>query len=232
MPAKAATELFLGAVPRRGIDLRTYDVFQCPHAVPVSNCLVPGTSTGGPTVASEVMLLILTACFLAAVLALTARRTRVAPATLAIGVGAGLALGVAMYAVAPLGFNPKFPDRPWHGSPVDLFVALAWILLFGAPLTAGAIAGRRVAFPIIGAWMGMAGAGYANATGPLPDGGRPPGPPAPPGPEPVPDPPDGGRLADARAGQDRLPGRYDDGEGDQGPPGLVGAGLAEVVSRS
>jgi hypothetical protein len=242
-----------------------------------------------------------------AVLALTARRARVAPAALAIGASAGLALGVVMYAVAPLGLNPKYPERPWlHGSAIDPLMVLAWILVFGAPLAVGAIAGRRcyvsgtletgadpglqglaagvvsggtgalvvtalgsgttallvksawvrgvlyhgqhltasavygrelftaqdvvgysllcVAFPIIGVLMGMAGAGYANATGPLPDGGRPPGPP---GPEPLPDPPDGGRRADAGADQDRLPGRDDD-EGDQGPPALVGAGLERV----
>ena len=53
-----------------------------------------------------------------------------------------------MYAVAPLGFNPKFPNRPWlHGSAVDLFMVLIWILLFGAPLVAGAIAGWRCDVP-------------------------------------------------------------------------------------
>ena len=50
-------------------------------------------------------ILLLTACCLAVILALTARRTRVAPATLAIGACAGLVLGAAMYAVAPLGIN-------------------------------------------------------------------------------------------------------------------------------
>jgi hypothetical protein len=145
MPAKAATELFVGAVPRGGIDLRTYDVFQCAYTVTVSRChWAPGTSTGGPAVPSEVMLLILTACGLALVLTLTARRTRVAPATLAVGACTGLALGVAMYALAPLGFSPKYSTRPWlHGSAADPFVALTWILLFGAPLVAGVIAGRR-----------------------------------------------------------------------------------------
>jgi hypothetical protein len=148
MPAKAAAELFLGAVPRGGIDLHTYDVFQCPNAVPVVNCLVPGSSTGGPMVASEVMLLLLTACGLAVTLALTARRAPVAPATLVTGAGAGLVLGAVMYALAPLGLNVAYPDRPWlHGSAVDPFVALAWILLFGAPLAAGAIAGRRCYVP-------------------------------------------------------------------------------------
>jgi hypothetical protein len=91
-----------------------------------------------------VMLLLLTACGLAVTLALTARRTQVAPATLAIGAGTGLALGAAMYTLDPLGSNFKFPDRPWlHGSAVDPVAALAWILLFGAPLVAGVIAGRR-----------------------------------------------------------------------------------------
>jgi hypothetical protein len=164
MPAKAATELFLGAVPRGGIDLHTYDVYQCPNAVPVVNCLVPGTSTGGPMVGSEVMLLLLTACGLAVLLALTARRTRVAPATLATGACAGLALGAALYALGPLGFNPAFPDRPWlHGAAVDPVVALFWILLFGAPLVAGAVSGWRCHVPADAgqasaapAWQGLA----------------------------------------------------------------------------
>jgi hypothetical protein len=296
MPAKAVIELFLGAVPKGGIDLHTFEVFQCPWpftsvAAAVSNCHeVPGTSAGGPSWGGEVPVLLLTACFLAAVLALTARRVRVEPFTLAIGAGAGLVLGAVMYAWGPLGPNLKYPNRPWlHGSAADVLGPLTWILLFGAPLVAGAIAGRRchvpddpgqasaarawqgfaagvvsggvgvvfftvlgtgttallvrsawvrgllyhgqhltasaiygrelfaaqdvtgyaflcVAFPIIGLMMGLAGAGYANATGTLPDGGRPPGPPGPTGPEPLPDPPDSGRLADARADQDRRPG--------------------------
>jgi hypothetical protein len=76
-----------------------------------------------------------------------------------------------------------------------------------------------VVFPIIGLVMGAAGMGYANVTGPLPDGGGPPGPS---GPEPVPDPPDGGRLADAGADQNRLLGCHD-GEGAEAHRGLVGA---------
>jgi hypothetical protein len=84
----------------------------------------------------------------AVILALTARRTPVAPATLAIGAGAGLVLGVVMYGVAPLGLNFKFPNRPWlPGSAINLAVILAWILLFGAPLAAGALAGRRCHVP-------------------------------------------------------------------------------------
>ena len=136
LPAQAAIRLFLGAVPQSGIDRHTFDVLQGPG--------VPGTVSGGPDWAGQIGILVFTACFLAILLALTARRTPVAPATLAIGAGTGLMLGVVMYAVAPLGLNVKFPDRPWlHGSTADGVGALAWILVFGAPLVAGALAGRR-----------------------------------------------------------------------------------------
>jgi len=146
MPAKAAAELFLGAVPRGGIDLHTYDRFHC-HNEPWCPW-VPGTSGLSPTVGSEVMLLLLTACGLAIVLALTAQRTRVAPAALTVGVRTGLALGVVMYAIAPLGLNVAYPYRPWlPGSAGEVVGVLAWILIFGAPLVAGAIAARRSHVP-------------------------------------------------------------------------------------
>jgi hypothetical protein len=273
MPAQAAVGLFNGAVPRAGIDRHVWDVVQGPG--------VPGSSSGGPNWGGEIGILIFTACYVAVILALTARRTPVTPATLAIGAGAGLALGAVMYALAPLGLNFKYPYRPWlHGSAEDPFVALAWILVFGAPLAAGAVAGWRchvtddpgqasvaragqgfaagvvsggvgalfltvsgtgttallvrsawvrewlyhaqhltasavygrelyatqnvmgyflllVAFPFVGQVLGVTGSGIANVTRPQPDGGGPPRPPGPPGPEPVPDPSDGGRQADA-----------------------------------
>jgi len=307
MPAIAVTRLFLGAVPRGGHDLHTFHVFQ--------GLGVPGTATAGPPL-KVVALLVIAACGLAVILALTARRAPVAPATLAIGAGAGPVLGAVMYAVDPLGVN-KYVTAPWlRGTMTDTIpagraqylVALAWIVLFGAPLAAGLLAAWRchvpddpgqaaaarawqgvaaglvsnsvgalfvtvlgtgttallvrsawardvlyhgqhltasavygrelfasqnapryglicLAFPVIGALMGLAGAGVASGlTSPRPDGGRPPGPP---GPEPLPDQPGGRRLADAGAGQDGLPGRYD-GEGGQGPPGLVGAGLGRL----
>jgi hypothetical protein len=135
LPAKAAIGLFNGMVPQSGINRHTYDLFQGPA--------VPGSSSGGPNWAGEVAILIFTACYIAIILALTARRAKVAPATLAISTGAGLMVGLAMYVLEPLGVNGKYPNRPWlHGSAIDLFETLAWILLFGAPLIAGAIAGR------------------------------------------------------------------------------------------
>ena len=167
LPIQAAVGMFVGAVPRSGIDRHTFDVFQ--------GAGVPGSSSGGPDWGGEVGILLLTACYLAVVLALTARRAPVAPATLAISAGAGLALGVMMYAVAPLGVNFKYPYRPWlPGSEAEVAGTLAWILLFGAPLVAGAIAGRRCPVPDDPAeasaarlWQGLAAGLVSGGVGAL-----------------------------------------------------------------
>jgi hypothetical protein len=234
---------------------------------------------------AQVLFLVVMAGYVAAILAVTARRSRVAPATLAIGTGAGIALGVVMYAVAPLGLTNDATE-PWlPGSDIDPVVTLAWILLLGGPVVAGVAAGRRyrgpgspqqlanvriwqggvagflatgvgalivavlgtgtvalmpraawlrhllypgqhllaaaassreltaselaqgyriilVAFPVIGLLLGFIGSGAAIDWSRLSPGGG--GPPGPPGPEPMPDPPDGGLLADAGAGTDGL----------------------------
>src|SRR5580698_6802503 len=98
MPAKAVTEMFVGAVPRSGIDLRTYDVGNSNGGLPV-----PGTVSGGPDWGGEIFILFITACYVAVILVLTARRTKVAPSTLAISARAGLVLGLVVYTVDPLG---------------------------------------------------------------------------------------------------------------------------------
>ena len=156
MPAEAAIGLFVGAVPRSGIDRHTFDVFQGPG--------VPGSSSGGPNWGGEIGILLLTACYLTIILALTARRARVAPATLAIGGAAGLLLGLVMYAITPLGLNVKYPYRPWlSGAMAETVGTAAWILLFGAPLIAGAIGVWRCHLPddpreasVAYAWQGFA----------------------------------------------------------------------------
>jgi hypothetical protein len=140
MPAKAVAEMFVGAVPHGGIDRHRFDL------VTQGNPL-PGSVSGGPDWGGEMLILFITACYLAVILALTARRTPVAPATLAIGASAGLVLGLVMYAVDPLGVGQIATD-PWlHGSAADPLVALAWVLLFGAPVAAGALAGSRCYMP-------------------------------------------------------------------------------------
>ena len=106
----------------------------------------------------------MTACYLTIILALTARRARVAPATLAIGGAAGLLLGLVMYAITPLGLNVKYPYRPWlSGAMAETVGTAAWILLFGAPLIAGAIGAWRCHLPddpreasVAYAWQGFA----------------------------------------------------------------------------
>jgi hypothetical protein len=96
---------------------------------------------------TQILFLGVVAGYVAAVLAVTARRSRVAPATLAVGTGAGAALGAVMYAVAPLGLS-KDATEPWlAGSAIDPVVAFAWILLLGAPLVAGVVAARRYRGP-------------------------------------------------------------------------------------
>jgi hypothetical protein len=165
LPAQAAIGLFVGAVPRSGINRHTFDVLQGPG--------VPGSSSGGPDWGGEIGILLFMACYVAVILALTARRTPVAPATLVIGTGAGLVLGMVMYAIAPLGLNPKYPYRPWlHGSAAEAVGVLAWILVFGAPLIAGAIAGRRCHVPddpgetaAARAWQGFAAGVVSGGVG-------------------------------------------------------------------
>ena len=170
MPAQGAVGLFVGAVPRGGINRHTFDVLNGNGGLPV-----PGSVSGGPDWGGEIGILFVTALYVAVVLALTARRTPVAPATLAIGTGAGLMVGVAMYTLAPLGFNPEYSTRPWlHGSAAEAFVALFWILLVGAPLIAGAIAGRRCYAPddpgeatAARAWQGFAAGVVSGGVGAL-----------------------------------------------------------------
>ena len=95
----------------------------------------------------QIIFLVVMAGYVAAILAVTAGRPRVAPATLAIGTSAGIVLGVVMFAVAPLGLA-KDATEPWlAGSAIDPVVALAWILLLGGPVAAGGVAGRRYRGP-------------------------------------------------------------------------------------
>jgi hypothetical protein len=91
---------------------------------------------------TEYFFLAVIAVYVAGILAVTSRRSRIAPATLAIGTGAGIAFGLVMYAVMPIGFG-KDATEPWlAGSAIDPVVALAWILLLGGPMVAGGLAGR------------------------------------------------------------------------------------------
>jgi hypothetical protein len=141
MPAFAVVAPFPFTVPQSGVDLRVFYASGNPRSD------LPGTSSGGPPWQGEIPLLLLTAGYVVAIGWVTSRRSRVAPATLAAGTGAGIVFGLVMYSVAPLGLS-KDATNPWlPGSQIDPLVALAWILLFGVPVAAAGIAGWRYRGP-------------------------------------------------------------------------------------
>jgi len=92
---------------------------------------------------TQSLFLLIVAVYVAAILALTARRLRVAPATLVVGAGAGLVLGVVLYAVFPLGFTNNSTNPRLPGYAIALLITLAWMLLSGGPALASSIAARR-----------------------------------------------------------------------------------------
>ncbi len=138
MPAKAIAELFVGSVPRGGIDLHTYDFI-------TQSSPAPGSASGGPDWGGEIFILLITAGYLAAVTALTARRAGLAPATLGIGALAGLVLGpLLLCAVDSLGGGKSIIGLWPRGSAADPSVILAVVLLLSASASAvaGALAAR------------------------------------------------------------------------------------------
>jgi hypothetical protein len=82
--------------------------------------------------------------YAATVLAVTARRTSVPPATLAAGAGLGAAAALIGYALMPLG-NTMNPHSGWQATAYHAVVGLVWPVLLGAPLAAGWLAAHRAA---------------------------------------------------------------------------------------
>jgi hypothetical protein len=134
IPAKNVVERVLDVPPRGGTDLRLY-------------LLIAGPGFGNHWV-SEILFLVVMALYAAAILWLTSRRSRIAPATLAIGIAGGTAVGAAWYVAGPLGFGGGPGTNPWlPGSDSAPVMVLAWILLFGAPVAAGIAADLRYTAP-------------------------------------------------------------------------------------
>lgn len=129
IPAKNVIEQVLDVPPRTGLDLRLYR-------------LISGPGFGNHWT-NEVVFLVVLALYAAAVLWLTSQRSRVTPATMAIGAVAGTAVGAAWYAIGPLGFGGAPATNPWlPGADVAPLVLLAVLLLFGAPVAAMVVADR------------------------------------------------------------------------------------------
>jgi hypothetical protein len=129
IPAQTAVEQFAYTPPGGGTDLRVYQLIQ--------------SQPGNDPWTLQLISLIIMALYVPAIIWMTSRRARIAPATLAAGTGAGIALGLVMYAVAPLGLS-KDATNPWlPGSDIDPLVLLAWLLVFCSPVAAAIIADRR-----------------------------------------------------------------------------------------
>ena len=163
MPALYIVNAFANRTPAQP----AFQRITCPY----QNCGgAPVTSTGGPPWAGEIAFMLMTLAYLGVILFLTSRRSRVTRSALAIGTGTGLLFGVVMYAVAPLGLNNS-ATNPWlPGSTADPLVALAWILLFGGPAAAAALAAWRGRGPDGAALPGNVRFGQGIAAGVLANG--------------------------------------------------------------
>jgi hypothetical protein len=130
IPAKNVVEQVLDVPPRGGVDLRLYRLISGPGF--------------GNSWDNEIVFLLVMGLYAVAILWMTSRRSRVAPATLAISAVAGTALGVAWYAIGPLGFGGAPATNPWlPGAGIVPFIVLAVILVLGAPAVAMVAVARR-----------------------------------------------------------------------------------------
>jgi hypothetical protein len=91
-------------------------------------------------VVSALVLIAVVGGYAVAILAITARRTSVAPTTLAIGAQLGVAAALIMYALMPLG-NTLHPDNTVLAASYRIALLLAPPI---ALLAAGTLAGRRI----------------------------------------------------------------------------------------
>jgi hypothetical protein len=91
----------------------------------------------------EIAFLAVMACYAAAILVGTARRSPAAPATVRLGLVVGTALGVLIYLLGPLGFPLRFTSL-WSVRLYDTALALGALLALSAPIITGLMAARRV----------------------------------------------------------------------------------------
>jgi hypothetical protein len=92
--------------------------------------------------AGEILFLVVTAAYLAGLLALTARRPLAGPAVLAIGTGAGAAAGLVMFVLPPVG-NPLHVTKTWLAVMHGLGWGVAVPLVLAGGIAAGLVAARK-----------------------------------------------------------------------------------------
>src|SRR5260370_33608843 len=92
--------------------------------------------------AGEIIFLVVMAAYVAGLLAVTARRPLFSPVALAIGAGGGVAAGLLMYALPPVGGWPHITIG-WLAGVYGVARALALPLALGTAIAAGLVAARR-----------------------------------------------------------------------------------------
>jgi hypothetical protein len=92
--------------------------------------------------AGEIIFLVIIAAYVAGLLAVTARRPPFSPVALAIGAAAGVAVGLLMYALPPVGRWPHITIG-WLAGVYGVARALAVPLALGTAIAAGLVAARR-----------------------------------------------------------------------------------------
>jgi hypothetical protein len=92
--------------------------------------------------AGEIIFLVVIAAYVAGLLAVTARRPPFSPVALAIGTGAGVAAGLLMYALLPVGRWPHI-TMGWLAGVYSVARVLALPLALGTGIAAGLVAARR-----------------------------------------------------------------------------------------
>jgi hypothetical protein len=104
----------------------------------------PGTlaGTGFLLWIGEVLFLIVAAAYAGLILAVTARRPAVVPATLAFGIAAGVVIGVVADALGPLGTPVRIAGL-WPSHLYDAALALGLLLALAVPIAAGRAAARQ-----------------------------------------------------------------------------------------
>jgi hypothetical protein len=111
--------------PRGGLDLRLYYLI------------------GHGDQGIGILFVVVMSVYAAAILWLTSQRSRIAPATSWVGCRAGIAAGLVVYTVAPLGLS-KDATNPWlPGADIDPLMLLAWALMIFAPVRSAVLAHRR-----------------------------------------------------------------------------------------
>ena len=124
----------------------------------------PNNVAGSGAWTRGALFLAVMAGYAAGMLALTARRSRAVPATVAVGTATGAAVGVLAFALGPLGFPLRFTGS-WPAGLYDAAMVTGVLLALCAPVVAGLVAARRAGHTQPGGFRAGQGAMAGLCTG-------------------------------------------------------------------